>query len=88
MLVLNPVYFVGSWVRQFEVEDTKLRPFYVSSTEKKDVPTMYRMGLYLMGDLPKLGAKFITLPYESSDEVTFMITIEIPVPEVLPSSPF
>jgi len=40
LVLANAIYFLGDWQSPFEKESTRPQPFHVSSTGKKDVPTM------------------------------------------------
>lgn len=65
MLVLvNAVYFKGSWENKFDPSLTEDRPFHVDGTATEDVPTMYIEQSLRFGDLPDLSARFIEIPYE------------------------
>ena len=63
VMLVNVVYFKGSWATQFKIKDTKHRPFFIHGMSK-DVPTMYQLGSYHYGELHDLNARFIKLPYE------------------------
>ena len=63
VMLMNAVYFKGSWATQFKKNYTQHRPFFVNGMSK-DVETMYQLGLYRYGELRDLNARFIKLPYE------------------------
>ncbi|XP_043499826.1 serine protease inhibitor 3/4-like isoform X4 [Polistes fuscatus] len=85
MVLVNAVYFKGNWKNKFDPKLTQDRPFHVSKTEVKNVPTMYRSGMYNYGVLPECKASFIEMPYKGGeysmiiilpDEVDGLPTIE------------
>ena len=41
MVLLNAIYFYGSWEKEFNPEHTMLRPFFVDANNKVDVKSMY-----------------------------------------------
>lgn len=42
MLLINAVYFNGKWRNQFDKDDTKEEPFYITPSEPKNVPMMFK----------------------------------------------
>ena len=64
LVLVNAVYFKGNWAYKFDDALTKPLPFHVDATTVKDVPTMFRSGLYCYGELPQVNAKFVELPYK------------------------
>ncbi|XP_034948450.1 antichymotrypsin-2-like isoform X2 [Chelonus insularis] len=68
LVLVNAVYFKGNWLNKFNKNETQLRNFYVDSQTVKKVPMMHRLGSYRYGFLPEVDARFIELPYESSDD--------------------
>ncbi|XP_014606418.1 PREDICTED: serine protease inhibitor 3/4-like isoform X5 [Polistes canadensis] len=75
MVLVNAVYFKGNWKKKFDPKLTQDRPFHVSKTEVKNVPTMYRSGKYNYGVLPECKASFIELPYKGEE---FSMVIILP----------
>ncbi|KAI4492424.1 hypothetical protein M0804_002215 [Polistes exclamans] len=67
MFLVNAVYFKGNWKTEFDPRFTQNRPFYVSKTEIKNVPTMFGSGKYNYGVLPECKASFVELPYKGED---------------------
>ena len=64
MVLVNAVYFKGTWAKKFRAGLTRTRPFHIDATTVKNVPTMYRSGSYRYGELPEVNAKFVELPYK------------------------
>ncbi|XP_008544121.1 antichymotrypsin-2 [Microplitis demolitor] len=68
LVLVNAVYFKGKWADKFVVNDTQPRTFNLDDERTKTVPMMHRLGNYRYGLLPDLNARFIEIPYESTDE--------------------
>ncbi|KAJ8688154.1 hypothetical protein QAD02_023949, partial [Eretmocerus hayati] len=67
LMLLNAVYFKGSWAQKFEKEATRNRPFYVNKEKQILVPTMFMHSSFKSGYHPELDARFIELPYENKE---------------------
>ncbi|KAJ8688155.1 hypothetical protein QAD02_023950 [Eretmocerus hayati] len=67
LMLLNAVYFKGSWAQKFNQQFTSNRPFHVNGKTKKNVPTMFMRGSFKNGLLPELEARFIELPYKNKE---------------------
>lgn len=63
ILVLNTLYFKGSWRHQFAPNATKPAPFYVSPTVHKDVPFMNVKDKFYFAESTKFDAKILRMPY-------------------------
>ncbi|HOT36220.1 MAG TPA: serpin family protein [Candidatus Latescibacteria bacterium] len=61
MYLINAIYFKGEWTNKFDVAETRMRPFTLSSGSAKNVPMMTRHGryAYLQNDL----FQGVALPY-------------------------
>ncbi|XP_049884514.1 uncharacterized protein LOC126379741 [Pectinophora gossypiella] len=64
VLVLNTLYFKGTWRHQFAPNATKLAPFYVSPTVQKQVPFMNVRDNFYYADSTKYDAKILRMPYK------------------------
>ncbi|HEX4966314.1 MAG TPA: serpin family protein [Thermoanaerobaculia bacterium] len=62
LVLVNAIYFLGDWEKPFERNATYQAPFFLTATEKKDVPTM-RGGDYLRLAQAD-GVTAVELPYE------------------------
>lgn len=78
-MILNAVYFKGSWKHQFDVGSTVTRDFHFDSNEVyenvKSVPTMNIYNKFSWGamedGITNVRAKFIELPYKVSIYLCF-----------------
>ncbi|XP_053596780.1 leukocyte elastase inhibitor-like isoform X1 [Microplitis demolitor] len=68
LVLVNAVYFKGKWADKFNPEWTRSSPFHVDENTTKDVQMMYKMADFNWGYIKTLKAKYIELPYESTNE--------------------
>ncbi|XP_076765560.1 leukocyte elastase inhibitor isoform X2 [Xylocopa sonorina] len=73
LVLINAIYFNGSWLRAFNTKNTKNRIFHVTKDQTKLVPTMFIKAEYSYGKIPQLKAKFIEIPYMNTDIVMTVI---------------
>ncbi|XP_068989080.1 serine protease inhibitor 3/4-like isoform X1 [Bombus flavifrons] len=74
LALVNAIYFKGQWKNKFDPKLTSDMPFHTSKVEVKNVPTMYKQGIYKYGDLVDLNAKFVVIPYKG-DEFSMVIIL-------------
>ncbi|XP_059139175.1 leukocyte elastase inhibitor-like isoform X1 [Physella acuta] len=67
MVLVNAIYFKGNWDKQFEVENTKPKPFKVAPGQTKDVPmmTMTHNFPYIVDEELKCTA--LEIPYKGRE---------------------
>lgn len=63
VLVLNTLYFKGSWRHQFAPNETKTGPFYVSPKIQKTIPFMNVNDKFYYTESTKYDAKILRMPY-------------------------
>jgi len=65
LVLVNAIYFKGSWADQFDPRDTKNHLFYVTPQESVQIPMMFRKGegRYAQVD----GLQVLELPYTGND---------------------
>lgn len=63
ILVLNTLYFKGSWRHQFPPNATKTGLFYLSPNSQKNVPFMRVRDRFYYTESTKFDAKIIRMPY-------------------------
>lgn len=64
MILLNGVYFKGSWEHGFHTQLTRKESFYVNKNEKVAVEMMRTAGPFLYGEFEEMDAKVVVLPYK------------------------
>ena len=73
MVLLNAIYFEGSWKDQFEKKNTEEGPFYIADGSKKDLPMMSQFGSFRF--LETEDFKLIRLPYGKTESVAAYILL-------------
>ncbi|KAM3962958.1 antitrypsin isoform 2-T2 [Aphomia sociella] len=73
-VLVNAIYFKGSWKEKFNKDHTSDRDFHVTKDKTIKVPTMYKEDTFLYGESEELDAKLLQLPYEG-DEASFLIVL-------------
>ncbi|XP_059048400.1 alaserpin-like isoform X3 [Achroia grisella] len=73
-VLVNAIYFKGSWKEKFNKDITRDRDFHVTKEKTIKVPTMYKQASFLYGESEELDAKLLELPYEG-DEASFLIVL-------------
>ena len=61
LVLVNAIYFLGSWEKPFYERATRPAPFHLTGSETKDVPTMYCTDSFFISD--KEGVTAMELPY-------------------------
>jgi serpin B len=72
LVLVNAIYFLGDWMFQFEPDDTRPAPFYLTASETKDVPTMNRTGIFPIAQ--KDGVTALEIPYKGG-EMSMMLLV-------------
>ena len=65
LVLVNAIYFLGSWLEAFSPEETHLAPFHLSPSETKDVPMMNQTDVYQIALQNGLAA--LELPYQGGN---------------------
>ncbi|KAK4881888.1 hypothetical protein RN001_005207 [Aquatica leii] len=77
-VLINAMYFKGSWVKQFSEYGTRKRPFHVSKVNKVDVDMMEITDYFNYYEDANLKAKFLEMPYEGNDiSMTFILPDDV-----------
>jgi len=72
LVLTNAIYFKGDWASQFKKSDTKIMPFYVTTTKSVDISMMYQEGqfpYFVDKDL-----QVLELPY-SGDDLSMIVVL-------------
>ena len=65
LTLVNAIYFKGFWQSQFDKEATFPQQFFVSETEKVEVPMMHLTKKFKhVDDVAELGCQVLELPYQ------------------------
>jgi serpin B len=72
LALVNAIYFLGDWAEPFEKNATRPRPFHVTPTTPKDVPTMHRLATLRFA--PGEGRKALELPYKG-DQLSMVLVL-------------
>lgn len=68
LVLVNAVYFKGLWEHQFDVDRTKLKPFFNSETDSVEVSMMHKSAVIPFANLVDLPAKAVVLDFENSTQ--------------------
>ncbi|CAH0727842.1 unnamed protein product, partial [Brenthis ino] len=66
-VLVNAIYFKGTWKHKFSKEATSDKDFHVSKSETTKVKMMYRKGYYNYAESNELKAQILELPYEGNE---------------------
>nr|XP_032830430.1 leukocyte elastase inhibitor-like [Petromyzon marinus] len=64
LVLVNAVYFKGSWDAKFDPEVTRDAEFKINKNEKKPVKMMYKKAKYNFSHVEELNVNIVELPYE------------------------
>ncbi|MEE5434554.1 serpin family protein, partial [Streptococcus pneumoniae] len=73
-VLVNAIYFKGSWKDKFDSKLTQDRDFHVTKDKTIQVPTMFKNGDFKLGYSQELDAKLLEIPYEGG-EATFLVVL-------------
>ncbi|KAK0162044.1 hypothetical protein PV327_008414 [Microctonus hyperodae] len=68
MVLVNAVYFKGTWEKKFDPSNTFNKTFYINENTTHDVLMMRQRNKLNYGELSELDAIFVELPYKSENE--------------------
>lgn len=61
LILVSTMYFQAKWAHPFDPDDTRRKPFFVTSTEKKNVPMMNQTDEFYCAE--EGGVKVLEMPY-------------------------
>lgn len=65
ILLINAIYFKGSWSKPFDMTKTTNEKFYLNEDDFVYVQMMHREGIYYFNEIDHLDAKVAVLPYSN-----------------------
>ncbi|XP_066480560.1 uncharacterized protein [Tiliqua scincoides] len=74
LVVVNAIYFKGSWAEKFQEEDTEDATFRLSKKEKKTVKMMFMKKKFPLGYIRECKCRVLELPY-SQEELSMIILL-------------
>ncbi|XP_069593545.1 alpha-1-antitrypsin-like [Ranitomeya imitator] len=73
LVIVNTIFFKGSWEHAFNVEHTREDDFHVDENTVVKVPMMSRRGEYLTGYIPEIGCRVVDVPYKGNTSAIFVL---------------
>ncbi|KAL2089381.1 hypothetical protein ACEWY4_014069 [Coilia grayii] len=73
LVLVNAVYFKGSWMHRFREENTKEMPFKITRTETRLVQMMHQVRKLPFGYVPEHELQVLELPYTDKQLSMFII---------------
>ncbi|XP_015514612.1 uncharacterized protein LOC107220504 [Neodiprion lecontei] len=72
-LVMNALYFEGTWRHPFSKNATKYGAFHTDIEKSVQVPYMNAVGRFYYADIPELDAQLVRLPYLGHKYAMFIV---------------
>ncbi|KAI8428557.1 hypothetical protein MSG28_007314, partial [Choristoneura fumiferana] len=72
-VLVNALYFKGSWLDKFDKALTTDRDFHVSKDKTVQIPTMFKKAEFKFAESHELDAKLLELPYEGEEASMLII---------------
>ena len=70
LVLVNALYFKGTWKSPFEPSVTKIQPFFTASNEKPThVNMMHKYDYFHCGIVDSLDARILELPFKVCDKL-------------------
>ncbi|KAK0170425.1 hypothetical protein PV328_010992 [Microctonus aethiopoides] len=82
LILVNAVYFKGTWKTSFRKAHTQSKFFYINEQTKKLISMMHVTGNYNHAKVPNLNAHYIELPYNSNsstDAISMFVILPIAI---------
>ncbi|XP_019643568.1 PREDICTED: leukocyte elastase inhibitor-like [Branchiostoma belcheri] len=73
LVLVNAVYFKGTWQTQFDPDETYDRKFFPTSDNHFTVPTMHQRGKFRVAELENLRCRMLELPYAGGELAMFVL---------------
>ncbi|XP_044752151.1 antichymotrypsin-2-like isoform X3 [Coccinella septempunctata] len=75
LVLVNAIYFKGTWHNKFDRDDTRTEPFYLNENDKIDVQMMHVQSEFRYMHSDELKAKILEMPYTNQE---FSMVIILP----------
>ncbi|CAK1545668.1 unnamed protein product [Leptosia nina] len=72
-LVLNTLFFKGTWQHQFDPNETRHNDFYLKANATKEIPFMTIKHKFFYTDSVKYNAKILRMPYKSGKFAMYVV---------------
>ncbi|XP_069766030.1 leukocyte elastase inhibitor-like [Narcine bancroftii] len=67
LVLVNAIYFKGSWAEKFNEKDTVEMPFRLNKNTSRPVKMMFQRNDFFFRHIPKVNIKVLELPYVEED---------------------
>ncbi|XP_078395626.1 leukocyte elastase inhibitor-like [Cetorhinus maximus] len=67
LVLVNAIYFKGSWAEKFNEQCTEKMPFRLNKNDSKPVNMMYQKKKFFFRHVPELNIRVLELPYVGND---------------------
>jgi len=74
LVIVNAAYLKAAWAQKFDTHATNSQPFYITTTQTKQVNTMHKTATYPYGTSATLNCAALELPY-SGNNISMVILL-------------
>ncbi|XP_034366613.1 serpin B9-like [Arvicanthis niloticus] len=74
LILVNAIYFQGSWCKRFNKDSTKKMPFKINKSETRPVQMMWQKDKFGLAYVKEIQAQVLVMPYEGM-ELSFMVLL-------------
>ncbi|RXN26576.1 leukocyte elastase inhibitor-like isoform X1 [Labeo rohita] len=74
LVLVNAIYFKGTWMHRFETRDTEEMPFKINQNERRPVQMMYQKEMFPFRYIPEHELQVLELPYKQ-EELSMLILL-------------
>ncbi|CAN0405005.1 unnamed protein product [Rangifer tarandus platyrhynchus] len=74
LILVNAVYFKGSWSEKFNKEYTREMPFRINQKEQRPVQMMFQDGEFRLARIQEVQAQVLELPY-AGEELSMLVLL-------------
>uniref|UniRef100_A0A8C2BWJ6 Leukocyte elastase inhibitor n=1 Tax=Cyprinus carpio TaxID=7962 RepID=A0A8C2BWJ6_CYPCA len=74
LVLVNAIYFKGTWMHTFEALNTREMPFKINQNESRPVQMMYQKEMFPFRYIPEYELQVLELPYEQ-EELSMLILL-------------